>query len=333
MNHYFRILFSSTLLMLGACNMVYKTTGKVMIGFAEEQGIPYMLATDDAASGCAMSEAFAPFLLSFSRVGAAPEHLAILFYLMAGNCAELQAWEQELRYLRALRAEQADEARDARIAQLRYLRRAAQRQLSGYEFLSIAIAEPGGHCPDLGAENLQFYWLVGLLNGLQSLLNDVASGGQVGVPLDIAKKVRRSTQCLDNDKWWGMPDAITAAIQLSTPGNEPPEQAKQLLETALQTGLQEGIFVPLVLAAQVYSGLGEQEQVKTMVRRFAEAEIQSPGHPDYVILNQVARLQAIAISDRLWTAATGHRTPIGELGRFWDDQQKTVETIDIGDML
>ena len=96
--------------LLSACSLAYKSTGDIMLGYAEDQGVPYMLATEDVALGCAMSEAFTPFLLSFSRVTSPPDHLAILFYLMAGNCSEFKAWEEELRYLRASHAKNASES-------------------------------------------------------------------------------------------------------------------------------------------------------------------------------------------------------------------------------
>ncbi len=47
----------------------------------------------------------------------------------------------------------------------------------------------------------------------------------------------------------------------------------------------------------------------------------------------MTRLQLRAISDRLWTAETGSRTPIGKLGTFWDDPKDAVEMIEISDLL
>ena len=41
----------------------------------------------------------------------------------------------------------------------------------------------------------------------------------------------------------------------------------------------------------------------------------------------------VAISDRLWVENTGHRTPIGQFGAFWDDQREPVETMDLDDLL
>ena len=41
----------------------------------------------------------------------------------------------------------------------------------------------------------------------------------------------------------------------------------------------------------------------------------------------------VAVSDRLWVENTGHRTPMGQLGTFWDDQKEEVETMDLDDLL
>ena len=41
----------------------------------------------------------------------------------------------------------------------------------------------------------------------------------------------------------------------------------------------------------------------------------------------------VAISDRLWVEHTGHRTPMGQLGTFWDDQPENVETMSLDGLL
>ena len=87
--------------------------------------------------------------------------------------------------------------------------------------MALAIAEPGGECPDFGSGSAEFYWLMGLLNGLQATLNDLASEGSANVPLDIASKIGRGAACLDNEKWWGEPKATQAAIWVTIPNNKP----------------------------------------------------------------------------------------------------------------
>ena len=331
---YLLLFVFASCLLLNACTVVYKSTGDALLGYAEDQGVPYMLASNDVALGCSMAEAFTPFLLSFSRVTTPPDQLAILFYLVAGSCTEFRAQEQELRYLRAIYAKNSTEAQDARIAQQRLLGLAAQRQLTGYYALVMAMSEPGSECPEFASGNEEFYWLLGLLDGIQAIINDIASGGSVEVPMDIAAKVGRGAICLDNQQWWGVPAAIQAAIWITIPGNEPVDQApRQVLQQAMQIGADQGMGVAHVLAAQVYLGQGETAEVKQIIRKYAELARSVPENQEFAILNQVSRLQIQAISDRLWTAATGRRTPLGRLGTFWDDTDTTVETIDIDELL
>ena len=305
-----------------------------MIGYAEDEGVPYMLATDDAALACSMVEAFTPFLLSFSQVTTPPDELAILFYLKAGNCIEFKAWEQELRYLRAIYAKNSIEAQDARIAQQRFLSQSARRHLNGYNYFVSVFGEPGAECPEFDSDQDELYWLMGLVNGIQAIINDIAAAGNVNVPLDIAAKVGRGASCLDNEKWWGTPDAIQAAIWMTIPGNEPDDKdPAQVLDDSLRVGLQQGIYINYVLAAQIYLGQGEVEKVKQIIRSHTGLKSQTAASQEFKILNQISKLQIQSISDRLWTEATGRRTPLGRMGFFWDDSDNAVETIDIDEIL
>jgi len=272
--------------------------------------------------------------LSFSRVTTPPDQLAILFYLVAGSCTEFQAHEQELRYLRAIYAKNSIEAQDARIAQQRFLQLAARRQLTGYYALLSAMSEPGGKCPEFSADNDEFYWLVGLLDGIQATINDIASGGQVEVPMDIAAKVGRGAGCLDTERWWGVPAAIQAAIWITIPGNEPVDiDPRLVLQQSIQMGAEQGMAVSHVLAAKIYLGQGKTAELKQLIRNYVEQSSSAIKNQKFAVLNQVARVQIQAISDRLWTEATGRRTPLGRLGTFWDDTDTTVETIDIDEFL
>ena len=321
-------------LALSTCSVVYKNTGDILIGFAKGETVPYVLASNDVELGCAMSKAFTPFILSFSRVTTQPNELAIMMYLLAGNCSEFMAWEEELRHLRSVHSKNVPEAEDARIAQKRFLTQAARRHLAGYQSLVIAIAEPGGACPAFDSDNAQLYWLLGLLDGLQAMLNDLASEGIANVPLDIASKVGRGSTCLDNEKWWGLPKAIQAAIWVNIPNDKPADvDPLNVLDQSMQIGLKQGVRVSQLLAAKVYMGLGNIEQVKSIIRSHKKARANTPSKPEFRLLDELATVQLQAISDHLWTEATGKRTPISGLGTFWDDPKGGVDTINIDDML
>ena len=320
--------------MLSNYDQVFKITGDILIGFSREETVPYVLESSDVDLGCAMSKAFVPFILSFSRVTTQPNELAIMLYLLAGNCSEIKAWEEELRYLRAEHSKNALESQDAKVAHKRFLNEAARRQLAGYNSLVLAIAEPGGECPILDSDEAELFWLMGLLDGLQAMLNDLASGSNANVPLDIASKVGRGAICLNNEKWWGLPKAIQVAIWVTIPGQKPADvDPLKVLDRSMQIGLQQGVRITQVLAAQIYMGLGQTDQVKAIIRRHRAPNTKIPATPRFRLLNELTTLQLQAISDRLWTEATGKRTPFDRLGTFWDDPEKVVDTIDIVDLL
>lgn len=88
-----------------------------------------------------------------------------------------------------------------------------------------------------------------------------------------------------------------------------------------------------VIAAKIHIGLGNSEQVKRIIRDNVRTRSNIETNPKYVFLDEVATIQLLAISDTMWTEATGKRTPIGRLGAFWDDPKNTMDTIDIIDIL
>jgi len=332
---YFILFFYLILsLFLTACSLSYKGMGVAMYGYAEDEGIPYTLATDDFIMSCSMSEAFTPFLLSFSRVTSPPNKLAILFYMMTGSCVELRSWEEELRYLRSIYVKNSLEAQDSRIASQRLLTLATRRQLKSYYSLVNAFVEPGGVCPEFNSAKDELYWLVGLMSGLKAVLNNISSPTNVVVPMDIAAKVERSSACLNNEKWWGIPEGIQAAVKIVMPSDySVKEQAMLTLNHASLLAKKTGVTVVNVLAAQVYLGLGHIDKVKEIIKQSSKIKVETKNSQEFKILSKFADLQLLSISDRLWTQATGVRTPVGKLGTFWDDPELSVERIDINDIL
>ena len=329
------MILSTQLLLSFSVNLLYKGTGEILIGYTKDQAIPYILETDNVDMGCMMSEAFAPFILSFSRVTTPPYQLAIMFNYLSGSCSEFKAKEEELRYLRALHVNNITEAQDARITQKRLLNKAARLQLNSYHSLELAFTEkPGEECPAFTSENTEFYWLIGIVNGLQAVLNDLASEGRANVPLDIALKVNRGASCLDNEKWWGLPRAIQAAIWINFPNSNPSNfDPLTVLNQSTDSGLQQSMRISQVIAAQVYIGQGDTERVKKIIRTHFKERTEKPTIAAYRFLDEIATLHLKAMSDYLWTEATGKRTPIGSLGTFWDDPVDTVDTIDLADLL
>ncbi len=322
-------------LFFATTTIVVKNSGKLLVSFIENYAVPYVLKTDDVEMGCVMAEALTLLVPSLAQLNASPYKLAIMFDFLSGSCAEFKAWEEELRYLRAIHAKNVIEAQDARIAQKRYLNLAARRQLKGYLNLELAYPEvPNTDCPKLDSWNDEFYWLVGLMDGLQAVLNDLASEGGAKVPLDISLKVGRGANCLNNEKWWGLPDAIQVAIWVSFPENKPEGIISlDVLDKTILIGLKQGVRIVQVIAAKIHIGLGNSKQVKSIIRDNVSTRSNIATNPKFIFLDEVTTIQLLAISDMMWTEATGKRTPIGGLGAFWDDSQNTMDTIDIIDIL
>lgn len=312
-----------------------ENSGNYFVSFIEDHAVPYVLKTDDVEMGCIMAESLTLLVPSLAEINASPHKLAVILDFLSGSCAEFKAWEEELRYLRAVYDKNVREAQDARIAQKRHLGLAAKRQLNGYLNLEAAYSGiASDQCPVFDSWNDEFYWLVGLMDGLQAVLNDLASEGSASVPLDIALKVGRGAHCLDNEKWWGLPDAIKVAIWVSFPENKPDNiEPLTVLDLSVQIGLNKGVRIAQVIAAKVYIGLGNTEQVKTIIRDNVLTRSNMPVNSHFLFLDQVVILQLQAISDAMWTAATGKRTPIRGLGTFWDDNKTPIDTVDILDVL
>jgi len=323
------LLFSVTI------TLAINNSGKILVSFIEDHAVPYVLKTDDVEMGCVMAEALTLLVPSLAQINASPYKLSVIFGFLSGSCSEFKAWEEELRYLRAIHAKNVTEAQDARVSQKRFLNQAARRQLKGYRNLELAYPEQAGNqCPDFSSWNEEFYWLVGLMDGLQAVLNDLASEGSAQVPLDISLKVGRGAACLDNERWWGVPNAIQAAVWLSFPANKPEGvQSLQVLDSSVQTGLKQGMRIVQVIAAKIYVGLGNSERVKAIIQENVATRNSHAANPDYLFLDKVVTIQLTAISDVMWTEATGIRTPVGGLGTFWGMSENELDTVDIMDIL
>ena len=312
-------------------HMIYKTTGNVMQGFAKDHTVPHLLETEDLVMGCAMSEATAPLLMSFSRVSKDPDQLAVMLYLTGGACAEERAREQELRGIAALRALNANEAEDATIMQRRHYALAAKRYFDAWQHHNKFYGHPdAGECPRFRRDMDELIYLAGLLAGLQALNAEIQSTTSVGTPRNIGTVVARATSCLDNEKWWGVPMSLRATVWAMIPGALPAgEDAFERLEASDLIGEQAGVRLSHVFHAIAAINKGDEARVRDVLRRHAEAIDSKDAAPEWRFLDRMATANLEFISDRLWMENTGHRTPVGRLGRFWDDRAQEVETMDL----
>ncbi|MDF1782268.1 MAG: hypothetical protein P1U67_13320 [Alcanivoracaceae bacterium] len=324
------LVIGSLVAALQGCGMIYKTTGDVLVSFGRAEMVPYMMSDDDSRIACAAGEAQTPLLLSFQRVGSHPDKLAVLLYVTAASCTDALAAEEELRYLRAVKQGNVAEAQDARTAQKRYAAISARRQHESYRRMIAAYEPKGEECPKLKSEFDQLVWLIGNLGGVQALINDGVADGTVGVPRDLAAKVERGVACLDNDQWWGAPRGIRASIwnllPMLAPKNAKPWEE---LEMAAEKGAKAGVRLGSAMYALSAYSKGDNARLRTAIRGYAATD---KVNADYQIIDIMAGTMVRTISDKIWTEATGKRTPLGGLGTFWDDA-KSTPSVNIDDLL
>lgn len=328
------VLLLGVALLLGGCaNTAYRVGGNQLLKFGKNEMAPYLLTFDDVPMVCASAEALTPLLMSFEAVGANPDQMAVVVYMGAGLCAETDAFEAELRYLRAMHRQAFDEAKDARVEQKRAHALAARRQLESYErFLAYYGDLPPGKCSrKLDSDMDEIIYLLGMVSGVKALLNDVQAEGAVNVTKDIAPKIAYWSECVPNDKWWEMPAGMRAAVwqfvpMLAPEGSEPMKE----LERVAHVGAQRGVRLAFAIWALAAYGAGDEATTRRSIREFAAAG-NNRLDPEYRMLDAVAIEIIQGLSDRLWTAGAGTRTPVGALGTFPDDVR--APTAGIEDLL
>ena len=318
------------ILLSGCSSVVYKVTGDTMTNIGEDVMVPYLLTTDDSKIACASGEALTPLLMSFSTVSTPPDQLEVLLGLVGGACASQRAVELELEYSRYSGEKRVTQAQDARIRAKRWYALAAARYYASYKALTRALGEPGDDCPLFDNDFEQLIWIIGSVAGLQAALSDVQANMAVGVPFNVAPKAERGMACLDDDKnnrkWWGLPKAIRSGLWTIVPGVTPEGvDPWSELTKARQMGMEEGVRLPSALDALVSYNDSNMIRVREIIREHAKSVQSTASNREYRMLDVMAGDLLLEVSDRLWTENTGHRTPIGEYGTFWDDKKEEVK--------
>lgn len=307
---------------LGGCSL-NAMTGNMMSDYSVKHVVPYTFETGDVDMACKLGVAMGPFLLSFGRVTTPPDRAGIATMLSGGMCAEADAREAELDQLRALKGGRPNDAQDARVREQRAHELAAARYQKAYQRFVKVFGEPGGECKPVAKED-ELLYLLGLTGGLLSVLHDRAAGGALGVPLDLPGKVAKAAACLDDASFWGVPKALQAAVWASVPGSAPAGAADpfKVLQQSAKLGQHKGLRLAGAFFAQTAATAGRADELKVAIREHAAALRDKPALEGYRTLDRYATMLVEHESDKLWTQATGHRTPVGGFGTFPEDENK-----------
>lgn len=329
-----RFGFGVLMLWLTSGCSIYKIAGDAVSDYAVADLGPYILSTEDVEMGCQTGQALGNLLLSFDRVGSNTDLPGVVTLFAAGLCAELQANEAELGYHRALFGKKPTDAMDARIVEQRAHAVAASRYARAWEHMVRVFGEPKDEqCPELGEDERLFY-LVGLAAGVQAILHDRASGGQVGMDMSVLSKVARATQCVDDNEFWQIPSGFRFALYASVPGSGPADiDPVAKLRDASKQGEVLGVNMGWALLAQTGRGIGQPELVKEAIAAAAArtASVNTPALAK--LLDKYALGMLTHFSDVQWTEDRGHRTPVGSFGTFYQAAPVVEEDEDLLDGL
>lgn len=291
---------------LGGCSM-QKMAGNAVIEYSHDEAIPYLMSQGDLASACQMGQAMGPVLMSFHRVGLEPAQIGIGTHMAAGMCAEMDQRERELARYRALYELRSTEAQDALVREKQAHSLAASRMILAYENAVAAYGDLSEKCPEYKSDTDALLSLLGLASGALAILHDFNSEKAVGISLDIPGKIEKGAQCFDDDKWWGMPTALRAAIWLSIPGSGPEGvDPIEAMKTAAAKGDAQGVFLARAMQIMMLATVGQPEN---MCQSMTEAKLKD-GNGDFAMLNAYARSMIQHQADIAWTKAKGYRAPL-----------------------
>jgi hypothetical protein len=321
--------FALVLAASGCVSVVNKSTTKSVA--------PIIMGIDDVGLGCASGEATAGILSTVGnpKKGKTPHQARVLTLMSAGMCVEPLALDAELARGVALKNGEGARVNDLLEVERRYHATAARRYYAAWQELSTAWSPaPGDGCPKLNASrNEDMLYVLGLSSGVLAVLHDQAAGGEVGVPLDVPRAVARAAACLDNAQWWGVPNALQAAVWATIPGAAP-EGADPLsiLAESARLGDTANVRLPRAFQVQTLATLGEDAALREAIAAHAAA-LQTPADPRFRMLDRYAHILIRHESDKIWVSEAGHRTPGDHYGRFPGDGANLGDNDDLLDAL
>ncbi len=332
----FRLSVLSIALLTAACSP-NQIVGTQLNKFATDHVLPAAMTTDDIALICHANESTVPLLMGYEHYKVNSDLVLAFSYSGAAICTENDAVEKELWSSLAQKQKWYNVAEDARISQQLLNRDAGMRQLKAYQYTASYFQNKynydlgEGSCPKFNKNIEEYLLLVGATAALQALQNDIASGRLINVDMSIPPKVGRAMACLNNDKWWGEPQAIASGLKTILPKDANEEAAAwKGLQDATDVGLQTGVRLSHATYAIMASSKGRDDLLRDALKRY-EAIPNESLNPQYKLLNQIAALQIRHVADRYWMEHEGHRAPTQNFSSFWDE--KAQPSKDLGQLL
>jgi hypothetical protein len=292
--------------------------GKTVDKMALRKPIKQAMMESDLDAACTSARALTALTQSLAKKSPPRRALAVL-ETTAGICAEQKLWEAELVKERRKRhvegVADVESVSDAKQLEQRYRAEASARMWRGFQHADAHFGPIGEQCPKLRNDEDEFAFMLGLLAGANAMLYDQSSGGQIGVPTNVVARVGKGAMCLDDDKWWHIPAAITAGWWSMVPGTAPEGvDAWDALERAAAASDATGIRIARALQVVLTANAGRDDEVRHGIASFAAARAAVEPLADYTLLDIYAMRHVLQQSDVMWIRERGSRTArLGEL--------------------
>ena len=315
---------------LCACS-VQKMAGNTVVEFTHDRAIPYLMSQGDLQAACSMGQSMGPVVASFAKVDVDPSNVGIATNMAAGMCAEFDQRNAELDRVRALHDNQTTLAQDALIREKQGHRLAALRMIAGYENAMHTFGDYSEKCRKFDNDTDELLAMLGLASGALALVHDFNSEKSVGISLAVPGVIEKSMKCFSDDKWWGMPTALRAALWLSIPGAGPEGvDPLEAMQKAAQKGDAQGVLLARAMLAMMASNVGNSD---VMCRAIAEIPEEDKLNHDYDMLNAYAKGIITHQADLAWTREKGHRAPFMQPACPGTESGSTLNQGEVDDLL
>jgi len=289
----------------GCPNKIDKVTTKRIL--------PAAILRGDIVETCHMGLSVSPVVAALGTSKRSPDKALMVTEVAGAICALTRAHEANLdeARLRSLFQGQASALStltDARIEKERAHTDAARRFGAVWSRFQKVYPLSGETCPKLRQDEEAVY-VVGVLSGLLAVLHDGMGGRNAGISQDAVLHAGRAAQCLSDERWWGLPEAMNHAGWASIPGSGPegvdPWAELVRISDAAST---QGMRLPAALYVTIAANAGHTDKVKTAIGKASESFHSVPSIERWRLLDALAQLLLVHESDLVWFAEEGHRT-------------------------
>lgn len=306
------LLLGSSLALTGCRGMI---NGVIKKGVMDDA-----MAWEDLELSCTFGQSAVGLV---QPVGRQPADVAMIVgWVPAGVCAELDAWEARRQEALIMENhggapdEKVAAATDAAYSARRSFALAAKRYDKGWQHWESRY---GGveDCSKLPDREQQVY-LLGLLSGALSVVNDASAKQALGVPQNRLLEVARRSECLDDTRFFHIPQSVRAAAWATIPGSGPEDADPwAMLAEAAAAGDAAGNSIPRALMVFTAANAGNDAVLEEALRGFdgQPVGVDAQGQiTEWRLMDAYGRRLSLYQSDLLWIRTEGHRTPrLGEL--------------------